>query len=324
MQDLGHLTKRIQIEAFGNPEVLKLSETPLVNLSDDDQNKLLIKVLAAGVNPIDAKIREGTSFVAKRLNLPAGLGFDVCGKVIKCSDDISDFKIGDIVFGAIDRNLNPCAYSEYCIVKATDMALKPQGLSNIDAAAIPIAGLTAWQSLFRKDNINLKKGQRVLIHAGAGGVGHIAVQLAKYAGAYVITTATKKHHQFLKSLKVDEIIDYSEVKFNQVIHDIDLVIDLVGGNTGIESLTVLNQNGLLVTVPTITHSDVIEAAKKQHKQAVTLLIENSRSNLLTLAKLVIEGKLKINIAADFPLASAKEAHYLLDKKQTQGKIVLTV
>ncbi|MCF6766545.1 NADP-dependent oxidoreductase [Thiotrichales bacterium 19S3-7] len=323
MHDSKDLVKRIQIEAFGTPEVLKIAETPLLNLADTDNNKLLIKVIAAGVNPIDAKIRQGTSFVSKNLNLPAGLGFDVCGKVIKTSKDINQFSIGDMVFGAIDRNLKPCAYSEYCIVNASDMLLKPKKLSAIEAAAIPIAGLTAWQALFHKD-INLTSKKRVLIHAGAGGVGHIAIQLAKIVGAYVITTASEKHHTFLRSLGADEVIDYKKQAFDKVVSGIDLVIDLVGGDTGIQSVNVLNQNGIIVTVPTVTHAIIIDAAQKRHKKVIALLVENSQEDLSALAKLIIEGKLVIKIAAEFPLASAKEAHYLLEKKQTQGKIVLTV
>jgi len=310
--------KAIQFQQFGPAEVLQWVEVPKPLIQS---NELLIKVLAAGVNPIDTKIRDGSSFVAQQLPLPSGLGFDVCGIVKRCGSDVKALKIDDIVLGTVGRYDHRSAYAEYCIAKPENIILKPTRLSPVQAAALPIAGLTAWQALHRFGK--LQSNERVLIHAAAGGVGHLAVQLAKLTDAYVIATASQKHHSFLNSLNVDEIIDYRQRVFEQVLTDIDLVIDLVGGDTGLRSLDVLTPTGRLVTVPTITRDQILSAAKQRNIQATGMLAEMDLEDLSQLANLLSENKLIINIAKTFPIREATKAHQLLEQKHTQGKIVLT-
>jgi len=312
--------KAIQFEKFGPPNVLKLVEIPMPTLSKNSVGEILVKVKSAGVNPIDAKIREGSSFISKSLVLPSGLGFDVCGEVIDISVDINNFQVGDIVFGMVGKYDNPCAYSEYCVVKEADVVFKPAGVRSQDAGALPIAGLTAWQALHKHGKV--KENDRVLIHAGAGGVGHLAVQIAKLAGAYVIVTASDRHHDFLKQLGVDEIIDYNNVPFTSSIRDVDLVIDLVGGDVGIQSLQIIRPTGRIVSVPTITRDEVLAKAKEKNIEATGMLAEINKSDLKTLAAMLEDNNIRLQIAASFPLELANEAHRLLEEKHAEGKIVL--
>jgi NADPH:quinone reductase len=311
--------KAIQFKTFGSPEVLELVEAPVPKITDD---QVLIKVQAAALNPIDAKIREGSSFVCEHLELPSGLGFDVCGTVVECGQNVKDFQQGDEVLGSIGRYDNPSSYSEYCIAKPAEIVHKPKAITFDIAAATTISSLTAWQALHRHGQV--KKNERVLIHAGAGGVGHFAVQFAKIAGAYVIVTASKQHHVFLKTLGADEIIDYTEAPFEEQVNNIDLVIDLVGGEVGLQSLKVLKPDGRMVTVPTITRDLVLEKAKEKSVQATGMLAKMNTKDLNAVLDLIVNDKVHVKIAASFPLAKAKEAHEMLEEKHTQGKIVLLV
>ena len=309
--------KAIQFKEFGPPSVLLWEDisVPIVT-----EHSLLIKVFAAGVNPIDAKIREGTSFVSKSLILPSGLGFDVCGEVIALGSKINSFAVGDIVMGTVGRHDNPSAYSEYCLATPEDIIVKPSLLEVGKAAALPIAGLTAWQAVHRCAKI--QKGERVLIQAAAGGVGHLAVQFAKLIGVTVIATASTQNHEFLISLGVDQPVDYKKAAFEDQLTDIDVVIDLVGGEVGLRSLRVLKPGGRIVTVPTITRDEILEKAKGENINAMGMLAETSLKDLSEVANLVASGKVQLTIAAQFPISEAVKAHELLEKKHTRGKIVL--
>ncbi len=258
--------KAVKFKDFGAPDVLEVVETNTPEVNRDD---ILIKVHSAGLNPIDAKIREGSSFVAKSLALPAGMGFDVCGEVASCGRDISEFKQGDLVLGTVGRHNNPSAYSEYCVGKENDLIILPKELDSKSAGGIPIASLTAWQALF--DHGQLKEGEKVLIHAGAGGVGHFAVQFAKWSKAYVVVTASENNHAFLKELGVDEVIDYNKEKFEEKVRDVDLVIDLVGGDIGCKSFQCLKKEGRLVTVPTVTADKVLKVGLEKGHKAMGML-----------------------------------------------------
>lgn len=309
--------KAIQFNQFGAPEVLVWADIPKPLISSDT---LLLKVLAAGVNPIDAKIRDGSSFVATSLVLPSGLGFDVSGEVVECGHAVNQFKKGNIVLGTVGRHDHPSAYAEYCLAKPDDVILKEPSLGILQAAALPIAGLTAWQAVHEYGK--LQGGERVLIHAAAGGVGHLAVQFAKLAGATVIATASSQHHDFLKSLAVDQLIDYRQVSFEEVVTDVDAVIDLVGGEVGMRSLRVLNSSGRIITVPTITRDDILAKAKLENIEAIGMLAETNVDDLKKIAALVAAKKVQLNIAAEFPLSEAVKAHRFLEEKHTRGKIVL--
>ncbi|MDF1655260.1 MAG: NADP-dependent oxidoreductase [Coxiellaceae bacterium] len=308
----------IQFDQYGPANVLQSVKIDQPEVTDDT---ILLRVLAAGVNPIDAKIRDGSSFVCQSLSLPSGLGFDVCGEVVECGDNVEGFAVGDTVFGSVGRHDHPCAYAEFCIAQPDQVTHVPEALPHEAAAALVIAGLTAWQAVHQHGHI--KAGDKVLIHAAAGGVGHLAVQYAKLAGATVIATASEKHHEFLESLGVDSIIDYKKQKFESKVKDIDVVIDLVGGDTGLRSLTVLKPHGLIVTVPTITRDKILEAAKELTVEATGMLAETNLDDLSYIAELCANQKVRIQIAKTFPLDKAAEAHTMLEAKQTQGKIVLT-
>lgn len=307
----------IQFSKFGPPSVLEYVQTPKPSIK---HNEILIRVKMAGVNPIDTKIREGSSFVAKTLTLPASLGFDVCGEISAFGKDIANFKVGDQVFGSVGRYNNPSSYAEYCIAKPNDIITCNQ-IDATQATALPIVGTTAWQALHT--HAKIKAGEKVLIHAAAGGVGHIAVQLAKLAGAYVIGTASERNHDFLKSLGADEVIDYNKQNFEDVINDADVVIDLMGGDIGMRSIKALKNNGRLVTVPTITRDEVLTAAKDQPIQAMGILADITPEVLKTLSELVVDKKLTVEISQVLPLAEAAKAHELIHSKKVRGKIVLT-
>jgi len=283
---------------------------------------VLVNIKAAGVNPIDTKIREGSRFVSQHLHLPAGLGFDLSGIVASCGKNVTQFTPDDHVLGKISRLSQPGTYAEYCLMKESELTIKPRSLSWYTSACLPIAGLTAWQALF--DHGQLQSDERVLIHGGAGGVGHLAVQLAKRQNAYVITTATSIHHEFLKQLGADEIIDYKTNAFEDMVSDLDLVVDLVGGEIGSRSLQVVHPEGRLITVPTITAEDIVTKAQALNLNASGMLVKNDSETLETLAKLVHLEQITVKIYDIFQLCEANQAHEVLQQRHIEGKIALDV
>jgi NADPH:quinone reductase len=313
--------KIAQIHEFGPPSVIQIVNSNTPQPSDDE---LLIKIHAAGVNPIDGKIREGSSFVAQSLKdqLPICLGYDLCGEVVQCGARISQLQPGQRVVGSVGRHLSPSAYSEYVVAKIHEVLPIPDGLDAVTAAALPIAGLTAWQAIHKHGK--LQKGERILIHAGAGGVGHLAVQLARIHGAEVWTTASPRHHEFLQKLGMEHIIDYRETDFETVIQDVDLVIDLVGGETGVRSFDVLKAGGRIVTVPTITRDDILEKAAERQITATGMLAEINLSDLSRLVNMVATQEIQLAIGETYPFSDVVLAHESLEKKNTEGKIVLTM
>lgn len=307
----------IRFDHFGPPTVLHYQQ---VDRPKQSAEQLLIKVIAAAVNPIDLKIRDGSSFVAQHLTLPSGLGFDVCGEVIECGHNASGFRTGDIVMGSVGRHNNPSAYAEYCTPNADQVIRKPDALDPLTAGALPIAALTAWQALHR--HAHIQAGQTVLVHAAAGGVGHLCVQYAKLAGCQVIATASARHHDFLTSLGVEEIIDYRQQDFTKACNNVDAVIDLVGSDAGIRSISVLKQNGILVTIPTVTRDKVLAAADGKSIKATGMLAETNMEDLQIVADLCASGQVTLKIAKCFALQDATKAHELLAEGHTQGKVVL--
>jgi NADPH:quinone reductase-like Zn-dependent oxidoreductase len=247
--------KAITIHEFGGPEVLRLEELEIPIPSDDD---LLVKVYASSVNPVDWKIREGLRNSRFPIKLPLTMGLDLSGVVVGTGKAVTEFQVGDSVYGRPDPLRNG-AFAEYIVVKADLVALKPQSLDHINAAALPLAGLTAWQALF--EHGDLKAGEKVLTHAASGGVGSLAVQLAKWKGAYVIGTTPEKNTDFVKSLGADEVINYRAENFQDTLSEIDLVFDTVGGETQKYSLRVLKHSGRLIT---ILAPEYIEAAKEKN------------------------------------------------------------
>src|SRR5256886_5696148 len=234
--------KAIRIHNYGGPEVLNYEDAPR---PQPQAGEVLVRVHAAGVNPIDWKVREGHMKGFWPHKFPRILGWDLSGMVEELGRGVSQFKIGDEVYSIPDPTRDG-AYADYIVVRELELALKPDSLHHIRAAAVPLAALTAWQSLF--DTAQLQPGQRVLIHAGSGGVGHFAVQLAKWRGAYVFATASTKNQELLRKLGVDEPIDYTQQRFENAAHNIDIVLDTLGDETQERSWSVLKKGGVLVSL----------------------------------------------------------------------------
>lgn len=304
--------KAVRISAFGGPDVLKLEDLPI---PQPHEGEFLVKVEAASVNPIDYKIREGATAFVRADNLPYRMGRDVSCVVTAAGGGASNFKVGEAIYAVVEQG----GYAEYAIVKATGAARKPACLDHIAAAAVPLAGLTAWQGLFRYGE--LKSGQRVLIHGGSGGVGHFAIQFAKSKGAYVIATAAGAHLRFVLGLGADEAIDYKKQRFEDVVHDVDLVYDLVGGDTQERSFGVIKRGGVLVS--TLTEPDR-DKAKARGVRAVRYTMEANATELGEIAKLIDAGKVKPKVSKTFALADAAKAQQFLAEEQPEGKVVLRI
>jgi NADPH:quinone reductase-like Zn-dependent oxidoreductase len=304
----------IRIHEFGGSDVLT---TDKVERPTPGANEVLVRIVAASVNPVDYKTREGRLPAIKREDLPITLGRDLSGVVEACGEDAGHVMKGDAVFAFIGRDRG--AYAQYVLVRNTELAPKPDNLSHVEAAAVPLAALTAWQGLI--DYGDLLPRERVLIHGAAGGVGHFAVQIAKAKGAWVAATCSKEDMDFVQKLGADQVIDYKNQKFEDEVKDIDLVFDLVGGETQERSFAVLKNGGALIS--TLQEPDQMKARKK-NLRASHYMAEPDFGELAEIGGLLLSGKIKPHIAAIFPLKEAARAENLLDKGHVQGKVVLTV
>ena len=302
--------------ALGGPEVLEVAE---VERPAPRANEILIRVRAAGLNPTDWKHRATGGFLGEP---PFTLGWDVSGVVEAAGVGVARFAPGDEVFGMLSYPWGHGSHAEYVAAPARAFVHKPAGIDHIQAGALPLVSLTAWQALV--ENAEVQPGQRVLIHAAAGGVGHVAVQIAKARGAYVIGTASAAKHDFLRELGVDEAIDYRETDFSEAVKDVDVVLDMLGGETALKSLRVLRPGGIVVSIVPMGKPDFYEAAERLGVRAVRMLVDADRADMESIADLVEAGKLRATIAGTFPLADAAEAHALGATGRTAGKLVLTV
>ena len=302
--------------ALGGPEVL---EEVQVERPAPRANEILIRVRAAGLNPTDWKHRATGGFLGEP---PFTLGWDVSGVVEAVGVGVARFAPGDEVFGMLSYPWGHGSHAEYVAAPARAFVHKPAGIDHVQAGALPLVSLTAWQALV--ENAELQPGQRVLIHAAAGGVGHVAVQIAKARGAYVIGTASAAKHDFLRELGVDEAIDYRETDFAEAVKDVDVVLDMLGGETALKSLRVLRPGGIVVSSVPMGEPDFYEEAERLGVRAVRMLVDADRADMESIADLVETGKLRATIAKTFPLADAAEAHALGATGRTAGKLVLTV
>lgn len=307
--------RTISQEQLGGPEVLieTAAGRPAAGATE-----VLVRVLAAGVNPIDWKTRENGGFLGEP---PFVLGWDVSGVVEAVGYGVTIFAPGDEVFGLPHFPRAAGAYGEYVVAPARQFAPKPAGLDHVHAAALPLTGLTAWQALV--DRADVQPGQRVLVHAAAGGVGHLAVQIAKARGAYVIGTAGAAKHDFVRGLGADEMIDYTVADFAK-IEPVDVVIDPIGGDYGPRSLRVLRPGGVLVSLASPAEDALVPEAQAVGVRAGFLLVEPDRSGLLELSRLVADGRLQVVVAAELPLSEVAAAHEQGQTGRTAGKIVLKV
>jgi NADPH:quinone reductase-like Zn-dependent oxidoreductase len=311
--------KAAVMREFGSPEVLELRD---VEDPEPLPTEVLVRVAAAGVNPVDAKTREGRG-MAKLLGAPPlVLGWDVAGVVEEVGRGVTRFQPGDRVFGMPWFPRQARAYAELVTAPSRHFARTPESLGDEAAGALPLAGLTAWQSLVETARVG--EGDRVLVHAAAGGVGHLAVQIAKARGAYVLGTARAQNHEFLRELGVDEPIDYSAEPFERAAADLDVVMDLVGGEDyGLRSLETLREGGLLIAVPGGVSDEVAAAAKKAAKRSTGILVEPDHAGLEALGALAEDGLLRVEVERSFPLAEAAAAHRRIESGGTRGKLVLT-
>lgn len=303
----------IVIREYGPAGVLGLERVPR---PVPGPGELLVRVHAAGVNPVDAAIRGG--YLAERLGttLPYVPGLDLSGTIAASGGDTPGFALGEAVFAMIDLRRGG-AYAEYAIVRPGEAARRPRNLSDVEAASLPLVALTAWEALF--DAGGLASGQRVLVHAAAGGVGTAAVQLAKWRGATVIATASADNHEFLRGLGADEVIDYRTERFEERLRGLDLVLDPVGGDTQRRSLGVLRDGGALVSLVGLV-PEARQPPRGLRTQAI--LVGANGARLAEVAALAEAGTLRPVVSHVFPLAEAWRAHEQSETRRTRGKIVL--
>ncbi|MDX2356094.1 NADP-dependent oxidoreductase [Dietzia sp. PP-33] len=302
-------------QSLGEPDVLVVADHPR---PEPRTNEILVRVRAASVNPTDWKHRENGGFLGQP---PFVLGWDLSGVVEAVGIGVARFAPGDEVFGMLSYPFGHGAHADYVAAPAAWFAPKPASLDHVQAAALPLVSLTAWQALV--EYADIQPGQRVLIHAAAGGVGHVAVQIAKARGAYVIGTASAGKHDFLRELGVDEPIDYREVDFAEAVRDVDAVLDTIGGETSTRSLRTLRTGGIVVSILPVGSDDFFREAEELGVRAVRMLVDASRHDLVAVTELVERGELRASIAEVFPLEQAAEAHRRGETGRTTGKMVLT-
>ncbi|MFF7675388.1 NADP-dependent oxidoreductase [Actinacidiphila glaucinigra] len=317
MNDTTPRTMRaITQDVLGGPEVLREAE---LERPAPGIGQLLVRVHAAGLNPTDTKHRQSGLFLG---NPPFVLGWDVSGVVEETGLGVALFQPGDEIFGMLPYPYGAGSHAEYVTGPARAFVRKPSAMSHEEAAAVPLVALTAWQAL--ADVAAVRPGQRVLVHAAAGGVGHVAVQIAKSLGAYVIGTASAAKHDFLRGLGADELVDYRTTDYAEAVRDVDVVLDPLGGPESVRSLGTLRGGGLLVTLLPIGVPELRAEAERRGVRATGMLVEADHAGMAAVARLIEEGALRVTVAGTFPLAEAAKAHASLETGRTTGKLVLTV
>jgi NADPH:quinone reductase-like Zn-dependent oxidoreductase len=312
----GTTMRAIRQQVLGGPEVLELTE---VRRPEPGPTEVLVRVNAAGVNPVDWKTRARGGFLGEP---PFTVGWDVAGVVEAVGRGVTRFEPGERVFGMPRFPLEAAAYAEYVTSPSRQLARIPGGLDEVEAAALPLAGLTAWQALV--ETADIQPGQRVLILAAAGGVGHLAVQIAKARGAFVIGTARSAKHAFLAELGADETIDYSTEAVEERAGAVDVVLDLVGGESSRNALAALRDGGIFITVPSGDSVQPLRELARGRVRVTGILVEPDRAGLEAIAVLAATGALRAHVAETFPLEQAGRAHELGETGRTQGKVVLIV
>ncbi|HIP35983.1 MAG TPA: NADP-dependent oxidoreductase [Crocinitomix sp.] len=307
--------KAIVVEKFGNVNglVLKEVKNPIIS-----NGEILIKVKAFGLNPVDYKTRQGGGIASKMQN-PIILGWEIAGIVEEVSTN-SKFKVGDRVFGMINFPGQGNAYAEYVKAMPEHLAIIPENISFEIASSAPLASLTAYQTLVKYAKI--KKNDKVLIHAGAGGVGHIAIQIAKNIGAYVISTASKRNEKFLKELGVDEFIDYTSSKFQDIVSNVDIVLDCVGGDVGLNSLQTLRQGGIMISIPSPFNPELNN--KRKDIDTPWILVQSNGDDMNKISELLKDEKIKVHIQKTYKMNEIKDAHNQLETRKTRGKLIVKI
>jgi NADPH:quinone reductase-like Zn-dependent oxidoreductase len=308
--------KAIQIHAYGGSDVLTYED---VLRPEPGLDEVLIRVEAVSVNPLDWKIRQGYLKEMIPVSLPLILGMDIAGIVEAVGANVHTLSVGQEVYAATSDMTHFGGYAEFAVRKAAYVASKPKTLDFIQAASVPVVAATAWQALF--DLGNLSKGQKVLIHAASGGVGMFAVQFAKQKEAYAIGTASERNIDFVKSLGADEVVNYRTTPFEEVVSEVDVVLDTLGGETQARSWSVLKPGGILVATPAPPDQDL---ATRYGVRAAMVEVNPTAEVLTQIAELIDAGKVKTEIATVLPLGESRQAHELSQQGHTRGKIVLQV
>ncbi|WP_418288053.1 NADP-dependent oxidoreductase [Mycetocola zhujimingii] len=288
-------------------------------------SEFIVQVVAAGINPIDAKTRAGRGVSAGIPSFPAVLGYDFSGVVVKSPYEAHPFAPGTEVYGMTMVPRTSGSYAQYVAVSSLSVAKKPAALSHVEAAGVPLAALTAWGMVVEVAKAH--QGQRILIHAASGGVGHFALQFAKYFGAHVIATGSTRNQEWLRELGADEVIDHATTRFEDAVSNVDVVIDLVGNvsdNTGSRSLAVLRDGGLIVNAPTGSWPTFLAEAADAGMRATTYKVAPDGDSLSTISRLLESGDVRVFVDQVFELGNAARAHEALESGHTRGKIVLTI
>ena len=318
--------KAAQFDKYGGPEVITIREVPIPTPSE---SQCLVEVHAATINPFDYKVRRGYMKDGMPLKLPLTIGGNLSGVITKLGSEVTDFKVRDEIFGqSYAFGGGSGAIAEYAVCNTDNIALKPKNIDHIQAGSLPLVGVSAIQAL--EQYINLQKGQKILIHGGAGGIGSIAIQLAKHIGAYVATTVAGNDTEFVKSLGADEVIDYKQSlrpdglkseDFSQVLKDFDAVFDTVGGEVADKSFKVLKKGGILVSMLGEPSKDL---ATQYQVKVIGQNTETNSKNLSRLTELVEQGVIKPQVDKVFPLDQTREAFEYAENSHPKGKVVIEI
>lgn len=309
--------KAAQINQYGDPSVIEINEVdkPVVS-----EGKVLIKVHASSINPFDGKIRAGYMKDMIPLEFPTTLGGDIAGEIVEVADDIIEFKVGDKVYGQAQVVAGASgAFAEYTATAANQIAKMPANLDFKQAASLPLVGISALQGM--TEHIDLQPDQKIFIHGGAGGIGTIAIQIAKHIGAYVATTATGDNIELVKSLGADEVIDYKSQDFTATLHNFDAVFDTVGGDDATKVLDVLKREGVAVSMAgQADETRVSELGVRAFYQMTHI----TKAKLEQLNKLVEENIVKPQVDKEFALSDIQQAFEALENGSIQGKVIVTI
>lgn len=302
-----------QVTKYGGPEVIEITDIDNPKIKD---GQVLVEVYSTALNPFDYKVRSG----AYQIPLPYTPGGDFSGVIVELGGDVQDFKVGDEVYGSANVAGGASgSLAEYAAANAAQVAHKPKKANHGEAAASVLVGVSALQAL--DDHIGLTSGQKILIHGGAGGIGHVAIQYAKHLGAYVATTARQTDVDFVRGLGADEVIDYQKQNFESIIKDYDGVFDTVGGDTYTKSFQVLKKGGILVSMTEQPNKELI---KQYDVEAIYQSSETNNKNLEKLAGLIDNSILKVHIDKEFPLVQTAEAFKHLETGHPRGKVVVKI
>ncbi|GAA2009471.1 NADP-dependent oxidoreductase [Microbacterium ulmi] len=314
--------RAIVFDATGSPAVLHEASVPVPT---PVLSEVLVRVVAAGINPIDAKTRAGAGVSGAIATYPATPGFDFSGIVVRSPYEAHPFPVGTPVFGMAAFPRTGGAYAEYVVAPTLSIARKPVSLSHVEASGVPLAALTAWGLVV--ETAHAHEGQRILIHAAGGGVGHFAVQFAAYFGAHVTATGSARNASWLRELGASVVIDYTTTRFEDVVGEVDVVIDLVGNvhaDTGTRSMRVLRPGGLYIVVPTGSWPGYADAAAAAGVRTTSYRVIPDGGSLATVARLLESGAVQVYVDKVYDLSDAAAAHVELEQGHTRGKIVLRV